>query len=1098
MSTTRKLTKGVALLLMLALVLSVFPMTARADNPTCHLTNGAGTAASPYTISSTNELSTFASDLASGYSYSGKYVELTADLATVTTVLAPNSDTLFAGTFNGGGKTITVDLSGGARTALFGYVSGTIKNLTVDGEVDATGSNSGGIVGYLIGGQVENCINKASVNGTSNAGGVVGNLNGGNVINCANEGDIDASGGYSGGVVGYTGGTCTIDGCYNIGAISGGTRIGGVVGEQYYDVTVSNCYNMGSVTGTSTCNGGVVGYSRNAVTNCYHAVGIISTSYNGGSKGAIIGLMLSGSGSMANCYYVETSTGLQASNSGDSGATKNTVADMKTSAIPLGSYYMDDVTPNLNGGYPILYWQGGGSAPDPTIVNNLNTLVNSTSDLQILDSLMMSIPSGSDVYDDYIELTTCSGTIQVNGNSVNVGTVWTSSNSNAVTVPATGNGIATVTHSANGDVSVTLTAYLTVLVNGVTYTSSSGRSFALNITRDAGPIVTYTVYVSVFNTNRNSPTVTGNNSRLMVAARVTVTGHANTICVDDALQQLHAEYYSGGSTGYATSNGMITKLWGITNNNAFGIYRNNVLTNAVTQEPIQSGDMITVFAYMNTSSYNDKYLYFNSATLITSPTDSKSLPAYYKTYSSQSGTSTSISNTTIYKLNTDGTLSSASNISYSNGTLSTSGAAEGMYVLYGAINTYIIGARYVPAVTRIIVTSNSGSIANEIDALSIDNAIESYIDLPTTGANGSTISWSSNPQSTVILNNGLVIRPIGSTGSIETLKATFNNNSNTTKSFNIAVAPQIDGSDYDDVMGGLATKVSNMLSDEASFRNNMWILLDIVRRSGIPNATDKAMYHGYLESYIADTNYGVASELISVAQGSSNMAKAVILLKAMGYNTSNDTLYSAAMSNMQTYANSVLTYLNGQNASQDERIDYLSTASFVLMAILQENQSDYATLRDTIQVFLTSNQTSSGNWSTYIDIDAVVITGLSMYKKVIPSNTTVNTAITNGVTYLSGQQLANGSFGLESSSVIGNANSTAFVLIGLIAAGYDPEYVATGGRDVLDGIMMYYYNGDFQYNGLPNDLATEQCFRALLAEDVFATNGVSYVIYDFR
>ena len=339
MSTTKNLNRGLALALILTLILCLLPVAA-------HAFSGTGTQSDPYIIANASDLATFRSNVNGGTSYSGVYFKLTADITTAQTAVIGTSSTYpFAGTFDGDGHTINVNLSGASRTALFGYVTGTIQNLIVTGSVTSTGSYSGGVVGYLYDGSV---------------------------LNCGNEASVSATGGYSGGVVGYTGGTCTIDGCYNKGGISGGTRIGGIVGEQYTNVTVSNCYNLGSISGTSSSNGGVVGYGRGPVSNCYHAVGSVSTSYNGGSVGAIVGYMYS-SGSMTNCYYVAVPSSLKGNSAGTAG-TELTVAQMKAAAASLGNYYEADSN-NVNSGYPILYWQGSGSTPSTSVVDVLNDLM---------------------------------------------------------------------------------------------------------------------------------------------------------------------------------------------------------------------------------------------------------------------------------------------------------------------------------------------------------------------------------------------------------------------------------------------------------------------------------------------------------------------------------------------------------------------------------------------------------------------------------------------------------------------------------------------------------------------------------------------------
>ena len=128
---------------------------------------------------------------------------------------------------------------------------GTIRNLTVSGRGEITGSGSntcgiGGIVGQLGGaGTIENCTNKAAVSGNYNTAGIVGRV------------------GSSGG---------TIRACANLGNISGGNSVGGIVGYAYYGVTASHCYNRGAVTASVSKAGGIVGYMNDTgakFSNCY-------------------------------------------------------------------------------------------------------------------------------------------------------------------------------------------------------------------------------------------------------------------------------------------------------------------------------------------------------------------------------------------------------------------------------------------------------------------------------------------------------------------------------------------------------------------------------------------------------------------------------------------------------------------------------------------------------------------------------------------------------------------------------------------------------------------------------------------------------------
>lgn len=200
----------------------------------------------------------------------------------------------FNGTFDGGDYTISglyiySDAPNGIE-GLFGTLggSGTVKNLTVSGEVTA-GDWVGGVVGYNEG-TVDNCHNEVAITVKENvfdgawAGGIVGE-NRGTVQDCSNNGKVAATTDLMmeagvGGVVGDNSGT--IENCCNNDTVTvtaettfyltSGT--GGIVGYNYYG-TVYKCRNEAAVKaeGDDANVGGVVGgnniqtYSINSCIN---------------------------------------------------------------------------------------------------------------------------------------------------------------------------------------------------------------------------------------------------------------------------------------------------------------------------------------------------------------------------------------------------------------------------------------------------------------------------------------------------------------------------------------------------------------------------------------------------------------------------------------------------------------------------------------------------------------------------------------------------------------------------------------------------------------------------------------------------------------
>lgn len=215
--------------------------------------------------------------------------------------------------------------------------AGTVKNLTVIGTVSGS-SHVGGIAATSYG-AVENCLFDGTVTTSSStsAGGIVGRaLNGNHIVNCVNTGNIKNTYAYYnsalniGGIVGYTYGT--VENCYSTGNVSAKTDrtnkgIGGIAGQVYATAVLRNCYVTGTVTGPES--------------------GI----------GAVVGTVDSGT-SITNCVYLDTVAHVPAMGNVTAGMTAHTADYMRSAefAVDMGMN-QDDGT--LNGGFPVLPWQGG-------------------------------------------------------------------------------------------------------------------------------------------------------------------------------------------------------------------------------------------------------------------------------------------------------------------------------------------------------------------------------------------------------------------------------------------------------------------------------------------------------------------------------------------------------------------------------------------------------------------------------------------------------------------------------------------------------------------------------------------------------------------
>ena len=139
--------------------------------------SGSGTTESPYIIGSTADWTKFVTYIGDGLN-TDKCYKLTTNISITT--MAGTSGQPFKGTFDGGGKTLTVNLSGSEQgMAPFHYINGaTIRNLTIGGSVSSSNKHAAGLVGFCSGGTntIDGCVVTANVDGggTNYAGGFVG------------------------------------------------------------------------------------------------------------------------------------------------------------------------------------------------------------------------------------------------------------------------------------------------------------------------------------------------------------------------------------------------------------------------------------------------------------------------------------------------------------------------------------------------------------------------------------------------------------------------------------------------------------------------------------------------------------------------------------------------------------------------------------------------------------------------------------------------------------------------------------------------------------------------------------------------------------
>ena len=258
-------------------------------------------------------------DAASGTSYTD---------ALVGTGSTQSSTTEFTGSFTGLGHTVSnlkVDTGSSSYAGLFGYVSGTLRDIGVVGGSVKGGSYVGGLAGY-ISGTISNAYATGAVTAASGsyyAGGLVGFQDGGTISEAYATGALSGGGSDVGGLVGESYGT--IDDAYATGAISGGgANLGGLVGASLG--TISNAYATGAVNGGSALGvGGLVGYQYSGTISSAYATGAVSGS------GSDVGGLVGGSGSTISNAYWDTATSGQSSSGG---GTAQTTATFQADSLP--------------------------------------------------------------------------------------------------------------------------------------------------------------------------------------------------------------------------------------------------------------------------------------------------------------------------------------------------------------------------------------------------------------------------------------------------------------------------------------------------------------------------------------------------------------------------------------------------------------------------------------------------------------------------------------------------------------------------------------------------------------------------------------------
>lgn len=260
---------------------------------------GAGTAESPYLISTGKDLVTLSDYMARADSaavYSTKHYRQTADIdmSAVTDYVPVGllSELRFAGIYDGADFKVSNLMVNqkvpGMPAGLFGFVGegAVVKNVVINGITIVSSSYyTGAVAGDIYCSTIENCtVNGAEINNTgapasgdlkdnSLTGGVVGHAYEGKIRDCKFDGTVYAATHRSGGILGVASsseaGVVSVEDCTFSGNVSTGWIGGGIVGFSRGGTEIIGCVSRGNVSTTGNSAGGIVGrISKGIIKDC--------------------------------------------------------------------------------------------------------------------------------------------------------------------------------------------------------------------------------------------------------------------------------------------------------------------------------------------------------------------------------------------------------------------------------------------------------------------------------------------------------------------------------------------------------------------------------------------------------------------------------------------------------------------------------------------------------------------------------------------------------------------------------------------------------------------------------------------------------------
>lgn len=168
------------------------------------------------------------------------------------------------------------------------------------------------------------------------------------------------------------------------------------------------------------------------------------------------------------------------------------------------------------------------------------------------------------------------------------------------------------------------------------------------------------------------------------------------------------------------------------------------------------------------------------------------------------------------------------------------------------------------------------------------------------------------------------------------------------------------------------------------------------------------------------------------------------------------------------------------------------TQPYVLLALSQNKEDLTAAERDSMIGTMVARQGTNGGFGG-ADADGPVIMALAMWRE---ESAAAREAIQKAVSreYVTSMMDDSGAVSYNGTA---SAESTAQMIVGICAAGGDPEHYVKGVHSLTDGLLSFVNesrDGFLHKDGNPQ-IATEQGFRGLLACRLVKRGGI---LYDFR